>query len=321
MTVKESSPGSSKVKILTIDADRVGQRIDNYLVSQLKGVPKSRIYRLLRRGEVRVNKGRIKADYRLQAGDQIRIPPVRVSDNEGAGAIPAQLKLQINESILYEDKELLILNKPSGLAVHGGSGLDFGVIEALRILYPDQSMELVHRLDKHTSGCLVIAKNRRILRQLHDLFRGDGVKKHYLALVRGEWSGGKQQVNVPLQKNVLKSGERIVNVSRAGKTALSIFKPLAVSAQSSLMDVEICTGRTHQIRVHATHIGYPIAGDDKYGDSEFNKTMKSLGLRRLFLHAQRLEFTLPDPHKKIKVSANLPRDLVTVLEKLNLTGY
>ena len=266
------------VKMVEIDADQAGQRIDNYLLSRLKGAPKSLIYRILRKGEVRVNKGRIKPDYRLQAGDIVRIPPVRVGEARPDNRPAERDLLRIENSIIYEDKRLFIINKPSGLAVHGGSGLSYGIIEALRTLRPDAPfLELVHRLDRETSGCLIIAKKRSALRLLHELLRNNQVDKQYLTLVKGEWKGGDRRIEAPLRKNTLRSGERMVIVSEDGKEARSLFRPLCVNARASLMQVKLDTGRTHQIRVHAVHSGHPIAGDEKYGDEAFNTSMKALG--------------------------------------------
>jgi 23S rRNA pseudouridine955/2504/2580 synthase len=313
-----SQQNSPKVQIIEIDADHDGQRIDNFLKTKLKGVPKSRIYRILRKGEVRVNKGRIKPDYRLREGDAVRIPPIRVSDKPSVG-IPSKNTFEYLKSrILYEDKGMIILNKPSGMAVHGGSGISYGVIEALRQLFPDErSLELVHRLDRDTSGCLILTKKRSILRQMHAIMRENTINKYYLALVKGRWQGGKQRIDAPLQKNVLKSGERMVKVSEEGKSALSIFEPITLYKQTSLMGVTLATGRTHQIRVHAAHTAHPIAGDEKYGDDEFNTEMRTQGLRRLFLHAHSLDFELPVTGQSISVQAPLDDDLSRVLDKLD----
>ena len=307
------------VKMVEIDADQAGQRIDNYLLSRLKGAPKSLIYRILRKGEVRVNKGRIKPDYRLQAGDIVRIPPVRVGEARPDNRPAERDLLRIENSIIYEDKRLFIINKPSGLAVHGGSGLSYGIIEALRTLRPDAPfLELVHRLDRETSGCLIIAKKRSALRLLHELLRNNQVDKQYLTLVKGEWKGGDRRIEAPLRKNTLRSGERMVIVSEDGKEARSLFRPLCVNARASLMQVKLDTGRTHQIRVHAVHSGHPIAGDEKYGDEAFNTSMKALGLKRLFLHAVSLRFTMPDDGQRIAITAPLPVELSKVLQKLDL---
>jgi len=300
-----------------VPAAVAGQRIDNYLLSRLKGVPKSHIYRLLRTGQVRVNKGRVKPAYRVKAGDQIRIPPVRTAE-QGGGAVPKASVLDlVQNSVIYEEPGLLVLNKPAGIAVHGGSGLQYGIIEALRALRPAAPfLELVHRLDRDTSGCLIIAKKRSVLRSLHALLRSGEVVKLYLALVKGRWRGGGRAVDLALQKNVLHSGERVVHVQGDGKPALSLFEPATIYSQASLMQVRLMTGRTHQIRVHAAHIGHPLAGDSKYGDREFNRHMRELGLKRLFLHAQSVAFVFPDSGREVHVTAPLSPDLRHVLDKL-----
>lgn len=308
----------SRVEFVTVGPDQGGQRIDNFLLRHLKGVPKTLIYRILRKGEVRVNKGRIKPDYRVQAGDEIRIPPVRRSQDEKRPPSSRNVSA-LSDRILYEDERIIIVNKPAGMAVHGGSGVSHGVIETMRHWRDDlHFLELVHRLDRETSGCLILAKKRSALRQLHELLRESDVDKRYLALVKGAWTQGTQRIVIALRKNVLRSGERMVNVSDDGKTAISTFYPVSVGKKASLMEIHIETGRTHQIRVHAAHLGHPIAGDDKYGDKEFNRQMHDLGLSRLFLHARSLAFTLTEPHKSIAVNAPLDRDLELVLDKLGL---
>lgn len=307
---------ASAVQLVEVDEGSSGQRIDNFLLKKLKGVPKTRIYRILRKGEVRVNKKRIKPDYRLNLGDTVRIPPIRVSD-KAVSARPGDRILQsINDSILYEDDGLLVLNKPSGLAVHGGSGVAFGVIEGLRALRPEaRFLELAHRLDRDTSGCLVIAKKRSVLRAFHALLRDGGMDKHYLALVMGRWKGGGRRIDAPLLKNELKSGERVVRVSKEGKSSLSIFTPMTLYRDCSLMRVKLITGRTHQVRVHAQFSGHPIAGDEKYGDEAFNCEMAKRGLKRLFLHAAELHFTLPE-HGTVHVEAPLETALQELLNNL-----
>lgn len=304
-----------EARFIEIDGERAGQRIDNFLMSQLRSVPKSMIYKILRTGQVRVNKGRIKPVYRLLAGDIVRIPPLRAGA-EAEEVTPGQGVLrQIEQSILFEDDALIVLNKPSGIAVHGGSGLSYGVIEAMRKLRPElQGLELVHRLDRETSGCLLLAKKRSALRQLHELMREGRVGKHYLALCQGKWRGGARDVDAPLLKNTVSSGERMVRVSPAGKEALSRFTPQQRFKAATLMEVELMTGRTHQIRVHAAHCGHPLAGDEKYGDKEFNQQMKELGLRRLFLHAQRVYFPWGDG--RLEFQAPLGDDLEAVLKRL-----
>lgn len=304
-------------RIIDVAAADEGQRIDNYLLTQLKGVPKSRIYRILRTGEVRVNSGRIKPTYRIKAGDAIRIPPIRVSGDEAPARPGDRMLARVAASILYEDKGLLVVNKPPGLAVHGGSGLSYGLIEALRALRPEAPfLELGHRLDRDTSGCLVIAKKRSVLRTFHELLREGGSDKRYLALLKGCWRGGERRVEAPLLKNVTQSGERMVKVAPEGKPALTIFRPLTVYKGATLVEAELITGRTHQVRVHAAHIGHPIAGDDKYGDEAFNKRMAELGLKRLFLHASALSFTLPESGQVVSVSAPLGDELCAVLDRL-----
>jgi 23S rRNA pseudouridine955/2504/2580 synthase len=310
VTVKNS------VQWLHVGPEEAGQRIDNYLLRQLKGVPKSRIYRLLRKGEVRVNRGRIKPEYRIQDGDEVRLPPIRQAERDTTTPA-AGLMSRIETAILFEDERLLVLNKPAGVAVHGGSGVSHGVIEALRAARPDAPMlELVHRLDRDTSGCLVIAKKRSALRNLHELLREGGMDKRYLALVQGDWPGGTRTVTAPLYKNQLKGGERIVTVDAAGKAARTLFRPLTRYGRASLMEVELDTGRTHQIRVHGAHIGHPLAGDEKYGDADFNKSLRELGLRRLFLHAVSLGFREPNSDREVHVSAPLPDELRVVLDRL-----
>lgn len=312
-----------KVQFVEISVDHAGQRIDNYLMCQLNGIPKSMIYRIIRKGEVRVNKGRIKPEYRIKAGDIVRIPPVRQIEKKEPGKAPDKLLREIESRILFEDKRILILNKPSGLAVHGGSGLSFGLIEVLREIRPkDKELELVHRLDRDTSGCLIVAKKRSALRRLHEQLREGSMDKRYLTLLKGKWSGTSRWIDAPLLKNVVRSGERLVFVDEQGKQARTQFIPYSVGAEASLMSVKLDTGRTHQIRVHAQHIGYPIAGDTKYGDDDFNRELKNKGLKRLFLHAASLKFHLPDPKTGenilISVQAPLDADLIRLLANLNI---
>ena len=304
------------VQWVEISAEEAGQRIDNFLQRVLKGVPKSRIYRLLRKGEVRVNKGRAKPEYRVQSGDRVRIPPVRVAQDEPGVALPSEAH-RLLEGVLYEDDRLMVLNKPSGMAVHGGSGLSFGVIEALRALRPAAPyLELVHRLDRETSGCLLIAKRRSELRTLHQLLRSAQVEKRYLLLVRGEWGAARREVRAALKKNLLRGGERMVQVDAAGREALTRFRLLESYPGASLVEAELKTGRTHQIRVHAAHAGHPLARDEKYGDPEFNRQMRALGLKRLFLHAHYVAFRDPERQRAVEVSAPLPTDLRKVIQQL-----
>lgn len=309
---------ATAVRMVEVDEGSAGQRIDNFLLKILKGVPKTRIYRILRKGEVRVNKKRAKPDFRLSLGDVVRIPPVRVSDSPEPIRPADKVLRLLSDSILYEDDGLLVLNKPSGLAVHGGSGLSYGVIEGLRALRPEaRFLELGHRLDRDTSGCLVIAKKRSVLRAFHTLLRDGGMDKFYLALVMGRWKGSAKGkgIDAPLRKNELKSGERIVRVSEDGKPSLSIFTPITLYKDCSLMRVKLVTGRTHQARVHAQYSGHPIAGDSKYGDENFNRVMAGRGLKRLFLHAAELHFTLPD-HGTVHVEAPLDEKLQNLLNNL-----
>ncbi|MCW8157278.1 23S rRNA pseudouridine(955/2504/2580) synthase RluC [Stutzerimonas stutzeri] len=287
---------TSGVQILEVAPELAGQRIDNFLRNQLKGVPKTLIYRILRKGEVRVNKGRIKPEYKLQAGDLVRVPPLRLAERDEPEPLAQGLLERLEKAIVYEDKALIVLNKPAGIAVHGGSGLSYGVIEALRQLRPDaKELELVHRLDRDTSGLLMVAKKRSMLRHLHQALRGDGVDKRYMALVRGRWETSKKQVNAPLLKNTLRSGERMVEVTEDGKEALTLFRVLRRFGEfATLVEAKPVTGRTHQIRVHARHAGHSIAGDSKYGDEEFTREIRELGGKRLFLHAYALKVPLPD---------------------------
>lgn len=298
---------NTKVQILTVADDEAGQRIDNYLRTRLKGVPKSLLYRILRKGEVRVNKKRIKPEYKLQVGDEVRVPPIRVSEKEEA---PVSAKLTrvaaLADCILYEDDGLIVLNKPSGTAVHGGSGLSFGVIEGLRALRPEaRFLELVHRLDRDTSGILLVAKKRSVLRDLHEQLRVKTVQKDYLALVRGQWQKHCKVVQAPLMKNVLQSGERIVRVSAEGKPSETRFEVVERFEQATLVKASPVTGRTHQIRVHTLHAGHPIAFDDKYGDRDFDAQVAASGLNRLFLHAAAIRFRHPQTGQEMLIEAPL----------------
>ena len=287
---------TASVQMLEVSPELAGQRIDNFLRNQLKGVPKTLIYRILRKGEVRVNKGRIKPDYKLQAGDVVRVPPLRLAERDEPVPLAQGLLDRLEAAIVHEDKALIVLNKPAGIAVHGGSGLSFGVIEALRQLRPEaKELELVHRLDRDTSGLLMIAKKRSMLRHLHEALRGDGVDKRYMALVRGRWDSGVKQVSAPLLKNTLRSGERMVEVDDEGKEALTLFRVLRRFGEfATLVEARPITGRTHQIRVHARHAGHAIAGDSKYGEEEFSGLIRELGGKRLFLHACALRVPLPE---------------------------
>ena len=292
-----------------------GQRIDNYLVKLLKGVPKSHVYRILRSGEVRVNGGRAKPDYRVQGGDELRVPPVRVAERAPRAAPPVSAALE--RAILLEDEYLLALNKPSGLAVHGGSGINFGVIEQLRAQRPQSRfLELVHRLDRDTSGVLLLAKKRSALTALHAELREGRVRKFYLALVKGKWLDGKQSVRLNLHKYLLASGERRVAVKADGQESHTIFALERACGDFSLLRAELKTGRTHQIRVHLAHLGFPIAGDDKYGDFESNKLLARSRLKRMFLHAANVTFRHPASGAKVTVEAPLPAELQNFLQTL-----
>lgn len=304
-----------KVQMLEIGPRHAEQRLDNFLLSQLKGVPKSRIYKLLRSGQVRVNMGRKKPSYRLQLGDNVRIPPVTTVEPHQQQA-PRALQDKVNDCILFENDDLLVVNKPAGLAVHGGSTVQFGLIETLRQSRPDANMlELVHRLDQETSGCLVIAKSRQALSQLHDKFRSDSdMEKIYSAIVLGRWQGGEQLIEAPLKKNNLKSGERMVEVDAQGKAARSLFSPLAYYDEASVLEVKLFTGRTHQIRVHARHVGHVVAGDRKYGDQKYNQSLKDRGLRRMFLHAQRLSFHLDQDYDFVAPMDSEWQQYLSILE-------
>ncbi|HHR6454970.1 TPA: 23S rRNA pseudouridine(955/2504/2580) synthase RluC [Providencia alcalifaciens] len=308
----------NQVQFIDISDDEAGQRIDNFLLSKLKGVPKSMIYRIIRKGEVRVNKGRIKPEYKLLEGDQVRVPPVRVAERETA---PVSAKLDkvaaLADCILYEDESILVINKPSGTAVHGGSGLSFGVIEGLRALRPEaRFLELVHRLDRDTSGILLVAKKRSALRALHEQLRLKQMQKDYLALVRGNWQSHTKVVQAPLLKNILQSGERIVRVSSEGKSSETRFKVEERFENATLVKASPVTGRTHQIRVHTLHAGHPIAFDDRYGDKQLDSQLADTGLKRLFLHAYALKFTHPKSGEEMRVVAPLHNDLNQCLKVL-----
>lgn len=308
------------VRLITIDEDRADQRIDNFLISQFKGVPKSFVYRILRKGEVRVNKKRIDQTYRLAAGDVVRLPPVKIEDNPVV--VPSgglTIVKQLGAAIIHETDEMLVINKPAGIAVHGGSGVEYGVIEALRSCRTDlHYLELVHRLDRETSGCLMIAKKRSALRNLHEQLRNKTVHKHYYALVRGKWSNRVKFVDQPLLKNVLQSGERMVFVSRDGKPSKTLYEIVEEFSGATLVQASPLTGRTHQIRVHCAYATHPIAGDQKYGDRQFDSQISAAtGLRRMFLHARSITFNDPATGKATTVTAELDEELQSVLDRLH----
>lgn len=307
----------TEVQFVDIDDDMAGQRIDNFLRNQLKNIPKSVIYRILRKGEVRVNKKRIKAEYKLAAGDVVRIPPVTVEIKEQTNAaLSTKLNrvAELEDCILYEDEHLLILNKPSGTAVHGGSGLKFGAIEALRALRPQaRFLELVHRIDRDTSGILLVAKKRSALRQLQSQFREKTVQKYYYALVMGEWQTKHKVVNAPLLKNEVNS---IVRVNPVGKPSETRFKIIEKFPQATLIQASPITGRTHQIRVHTQYVGHPIAWDDRYGDRRFDAYTAQFGINRLFLHAAHILFLHPATGEKMEIHAPLEAQLQQALDKM-----
>lgn len=301
-----------------IDEDRDGQRLDNFLLGYLKGAPRSLIYKLLRSGQVRVNGGRCKPERRLEGGDEVRIPPIRLEDPADKGTPAKGLLEAMEASIVFEDPRLLVISKPSGVASHGGSGITFGAIETLRALRPKESLELVHRLDRDTSGLLIIARKRSALTELQALMREEGgIAKRYLALLTGRMPDGVMSVDAALHVGLRQGGERHVQVNAAGKPSLSHFRVLERRGGHSYCEVRIETGRTHQIRVHAQHIGHPIAGDDKYGDEAVNKRLREqVGLKRLFLHAASLEFALDGGRAPYVLNAPLAPELVDVLDRL-----
>jgi 23S rRNA pseudouridine955/2504/2580 synthase len=315
-----STTKSQTVQFIDITKAQAGQRIDNFLLTLEKGVPKSRIYRAIRTGEVRVNKGRIKQTYKLQDGDQLRVPPLRVAENQAQTFVPEQVKAQLEQAILFEDDDLLVLNKPAGLAVHAGSNITQGVIEALRIIRDDLAfLELVHRLDRETSGCLLLAKNRDTLLNLQSQMINHDLNKRYLTIVKGTICSEERYIEQPLLKNTISSGERMVKVDAEGKHAKTLFIPVEDFNQAQLVEVVLFTGRTHQIRVHSAYTGHPLAGDEKYGHKQFNKDMKKLGLKRMFLHAWKLGITHPASGESLVLEAPLPDSLQTVIETLRDT--
>jgi 23S rRNA pseudouridine955/2504/2580 synthase len=304
-----------------VGEEEAGQRIDNYLVRVLKGVPKSHVYQLLRTGQVRVNSKRIEATYRLQQGDRVRLPPVRSAASRPASQAAGPAEQRLSRHVLLEDDALLIIDKPAGVAAHGGSGISRGVIEQMRAERPElRFLELVHRLDRETSGVLLLAKKRSALTGLHAQIRAGTMKKSYLVLVRGRWKNDKQHVRLPLNKYLTADGERRVNVTEDGVPAHTVFRRRRSYADYTLLEAELLTGRTHQIRVHLAHLGFPIAGDDKYGDFALNKALQREGLKRMFLHARRVEFQHPVTGVPTVVEAPLPDALAHFLESLSEIG-
>ena len=314
----ETPQSSEKVRYVVAGEGDAGQRLDNFLLRALKGVPRAHVYRLLRKGEVRVNSGRARPDQRLAAGDRVRLPPVRRPDPATTARPRADLQRAVVDAIVYEDADVIAVNKPAGLAVHGGSGLSHGVIEALRAARPElPELDLVHRLDRETSGCLLIAKRRSALRDLHAQLRAGGVEKRYLALVCGHWQLGHKRIELALATHERVHGERHVAVRGHGQMAVSTFRPLQFFGRlATLMEVDLGTGKTHQIRVHAAHAGFPVAGDDKYGDRERNVELREFGLHRMFLHSASIGVTRPGTAEPLSISAPLAEDLRAVLDAL-----
>ncbi len=314
MSESASLSHKTPVQFVTVDENHDGQRIDNFLLGQLKGVPRTLVYRILRKGEVRVNKGRAKPEHKLTVGDVVRIPPLHLPEPDVPAKASDNLLEVLENRILFEDKYILAINKPAGLAVHGGSGIRLGLIEALRQLRPQEKMlELVHRLDRDTSGCILIAKKRAALTALHDDLREGRVEKRYLALVYGRWPARIKEVKVPLLKNELAS---MVRVSDAGKSAHTGFAIKQAFDRYTLLEVKPYTGRTHQIRVHAKHAGHSLVGDEKYSDETKNTEAKAQGFKRLCLHAASLVFKHPISGDKVRVEAPLPEDIANSLHQL-----
>lgn len=316
---QQSAPIRTGVQHFEVSEDEAGQRLDNYVHKRLGEIPRSKVYRVIRKGEVRVNGHRAGPDTRLQAHDKIRIPPVRVRPPEEVGRPSAELQATIRKAIVHEDERLIVIDKPSGIAVHGGSGISFGVIEALRASRPAEHFELAHRLDRDTSGCLIVARNTQTLRVVHALLREEETtfEKRYLTLLKGPWDLGKKRIDAPLRTDTRVGGERTVRVDASGKPSLSEFRPVQFfGRRATLMEVSLLTGRTHQIRVHAQHAGHPVAGDEKYGDEVFNEEMRTLGLNRMFLHASSVSFEWPNGAGLFSVNAPLPPDLAKLVDKL-----
>ena len=309
------SAGNNSVTNTVIGDEEQGQRLDNFLIRRCKGVPKSHIYRILRSGEVRVNSRRVDATYRLCAGDRLRIPPIRIAERP-QNEVDEVAKQRVDLPIIYEDEAMLVIDKPEGIAVHGGSGVSFGVIEALRRQRPQAKfLELAHRLDRETSGILLIGKKRLALTALHDMFRehGAGADKRYLVLVKGRWMNATQHVKAPLLKYLTESGERRVSVNAEGKASHTVFRLLARWPEMSLLEAQLKTGRTHQIRVHLAHLGFPILGDEKYGDFDLNKRLRPAGLKRMALHAWRMAFRHPLSGAPLECVAPLPAGIASYI--------
>ena len=325
-----AKPSTSRARRVRVGPDEAGQRLDRVLGQLLPGVPRTRLFRLIRKGEVRVNGGRARPEQRLAAGDELRVPPVReaapqargaaAGGGTGAARVPPALIAAVERALIHEDPRLLALDKPAGLAVHGGSGVSFGVIEALRASRPHEKLELAHRLDRDTSGVLFVARRPAALRALHALLRDGGVEKRYLVLVKGRWNLGHRLIDAPLRTDLRVGGERTVRVHASGKAARTEFRLVEhYGARASLLEATLHTGRTHQIRVHAAHCGHPVAGDPKYGDAEFNASLRDLGLTRMFLHAHSASFAWPEGGE-VSLSAPLPAELKAVLDRLASRG-
>jgi 23S rRNA pseudouridine955/2504/2580 synthase len=313
---QDQGPVREGVRHVQVGEEHAGVRLDNFLGRLLDGVPRSRLYRVIRRGEVRVNGGRASPDTRLVVGDKVRVPPVHREAPDAPLKVPRSLVESVRSAILSEDERLIVLNKPAGIAVHGGSGVSFGLIEALRAARPQETLELVHRLDRDTSGCLLVARKPQALRELHALMRAGQVDKGYLALLKGSWNLGRKRIDVPLATDLRVGGERTVRAQAGGKEAVSTFSPVQFFGKlASLVEVQLDTGRTHQIRVHAAYAGHPVAGDDKYGDADFNAQLREHGLGRMFLHSHRISFDWPRGGD-FSASAPLPPDLAEVLDTL-----
>jgi len=305
--LNSNKPQKTAVSLVEISNAQLNQRLDNFLFKQLDNVPRTRIYRIIRKGEVRVNKKRSKPDYKLQIGDQVRIPPVHLGQEKPQKSRPPkQLLSRLEQAVLFENNDILILDKPAGLAVHAGSGVDYGVIDAMRMLYPQTEIELVHRLDRDTSGCLLLTKNRQALLAMQALLQGNLLSKNYIAVVQGSWPRELTEISQPLKKFYLPNGERRVQVHAEGKSAISRVRLLRGGKRYSVIQVELVTGRTHQIRVHCQAQGHAIAGDDKYGDSEFNRSMRQRRIKRLMLHATSLELPFSDYTSEVVINAPLP---------------
>ncbi len=315
---KKTSAGSA-VQFVDIEESQAGQRLDNFLLKTLKGLPRSRLYRIIRKGEVRVNKKRVKPEYKLCPGDILRIPPVNLkTDKTTPLVLSDDLKQKMETALLFENNNLLILNKPSGLAVHAGSGLRFGIIDIMRSIRPDETIELVHRLDRDTSGCLILSKNRATLLNLQGLMQANEIQKKYVAIVKGYWERSLDRINLPLKPQIMSNGEKRVYVDENGQSAQTRIDDIQLyrlgAIKMSMIKLRLLTGRTHQIRVHCQSQGHEIAGDNKYGDKSFNQSIKKMGVKRLLLHANELEIPRSAHNKALKISAPLPKafsDLIT----------